>query len=255
MTNKNAFTWLVVVVCLCWTNCGFATRSSFSLKITGPPDGSVVSGPFSVKVEFSHSFSYLELDSFGDEFPSSFEVTLDGHSDVKIALSNRSWSYYVLNFAGLEKGIHFIEAAVLQEGADIAGSPEWVGGSFHVSDRVRYTSKGPDPAPPPTPHMKFDGALSVMLRKRMQVDETGALSWPRSPESNGSVRVVEVPELWPANETAILVLDMWHHHGCRSASLRLSAMVDRMNQVLVDARDRGVMIIFSPVIRTIDACT
>jgi len=55
----------------------------------------------------------------------------------------------------------------------------------------------------------------------------------------------EVAE-WKASETAIIICDMWDNHYCQSAAQRVGEMVPRMNKVINDARNRGVMIIHSP---------
>ncbi len=64
----------------------------------------------------------------------------------------------------------------------------------------------------------------------------------------GSERFHEVltPTKWKANETAIVICDMWNDHYCRNAARRVAEMAPRMNEVLKKARDQGVLIIHSP---------
>lgn len=51
---------------------------------------------------------------------------------------------------------------------------------------------------------------------------------------------------WLPERTAIVVVDMWDDHHCRSAAKRVEEMAPYMNRVLVAARKKGVFIIHSP---------
>ena len=230
------------------TTTGFRNVKPYKLKITAPPDGAAVRGPFSIKIEFfNFMIQTTEVSAIAAlDFPSQCEISVDGHSVLQIPLLNRSWSYYLVTVGGLERGLHIIDAILWREGADIPGSPEWIGEKFLISDRVHYISEGTEPLQIPNFGPKVADIFRVVLRKRMQADEFGQLSWPCKSASNLSASWTEAIELWPANETAILVLDMWAYHGCESASLRAAAMVERMNRVLVAARDRGATVIFCP---------
>ncbi len=55
-----------------------------------------------------------------------------------------------------------------------------------------------------------------------------------------------VSERWPAKRTAIIVCDMWDLHHCKNAVIREGEMAPRMNEVLIKARDQGVLIIHAP---------
>jgi nicotinamidase-related amidase len=178
--------------------------------------------------------------------PKQFEIALDGQTAVQIPLLNRSWSYYIVTIGGLETGTHVLDAVIWREDADTPGSPEWTGEQSLVSDRVHYLSEGIHVPKISSFRPKVDDVFNVILRKRMQINEFGSMSWPCKVAENASCTLVEVTEAWPANETAIIVLDMWAYHGCEAASLRTAAMVEKMNQVLISARNHGVMIIFSP---------
>lgn len=48
---------------------------------------------------------------------------------------------------------------------------------------------------------------------------------------------------WKANQTAIVICDMWNDHYCRNAARRVAEMAPRMNAVLNKARQQGVLII------------
>ena len=53
-------------------------------------------------------------------------------------------------------------------------------------------------------------------------------------------------ESWKAEETAIIVCDVWDYHHCLNAVRRLEEFGPRLNAVLTDARHRGMTIIHSP---------
>jgi len=57
---------------------------------------------------------------------------------------------------------------------------------------------------------------------------------------------IETNERWKASETAIIVCDMWDDIYCQSAAQRIKVLVPKMNEVLTNARNRGVMIIHCP---------
>lgn len=59
-----------------------------------------------------------------------------------------------------------------------------------------------------------------------------------------SVRQAE--EKWKPAETAIIVCDMWDAHHCLNAVRRELELAPRMEQVLKDARGKGVLIIHAP---------
>ena len=51
---------------------------------------------------------------------------------------------------------------------------------------------------------------------------------------------------WPAEETVLLLCDVWDKHWSRGASERVDAMVPRMEQLVGTARARGVQIVHAP---------
>ena len=215
-------------------------------------DGSTVCGPFSVRVDFRRPRPQTSGVAEGIE-PVSFEVILDGQPSLQVALSNETWSYHIISLGGLEQGFHLFEVALIREGADIPGSPGWLAGTQEVSDRVHYVSKGPEPCPPPVPHMKVPGELLVELRRRLvaraRVGEPGPdqpPEWPVRAEIREDLAVVTEWAVWHANQTAILVVDMWEHHGCAAAAARAAAMVPALNRALLAARDLGVTVIHAP---------
>ncbi|PYI85910.1 MAG: hypothetical protein DME26_09975 [Verrucomicrobia bacterium] len=77
--------------------------------------------------------------------------------------------------------------------------------------------------------------LKLTLQKRVE-----------SKENTNEYRVVTVPESWNPQKTAIIVCDMWDLHHCKNAVRRETEMAPRMNQVLEQARSKGVFIIHAP---------
>lgn len=57
---------------------------------------------------------------------------------------------------------------------------------------------------------------------------------------------VDRDETWAAQQTAIVICDMWNGHYCKNSVKRLEAMVPSMNAMLIKARELGVHIIHSP---------
>jgi len=53
-------------------------------------------------------------------------------------------------------------------------------------------------------------------------------------------------ELWKPSETAVIVCDVWDYHHCLNAVRRIEQFGPRLNDVLIDARHRGMTIIHSP---------
>lgn len=57
-------------------------------------------------------------------------------------------------------------------------------------------------------------------------------------------RVVE--QVWQAEQTAVIVCDVWDLHHCRNAVRRLEEFAPRLDALLAEARRRGATIIHSP---------
>src|SRR5437879_4843550 len=54
--------------------------------------------------------------------------------------------------------------------------------------------------------------------------------------------VVEKAQQWDPRKTAIVICDMWDQHWCKGATARVAEMAPRMNEVIKEARKRGVFI-------------
>ena len=84
-----------------------------------------------------------------------------------------------------------------------------------------------------SPASAADGPLRLSLRSRQ--------------ESKPGVFVpVEKPAEWDPKQTALIICDMWDDHWCKSAARRVVELADPLNQVVQQARDRGVFIIHAP---------
>lgn len=59
-------------------------------------------------------------------------------------------------------------------------------------------------------------------------------------------QVIEKKTNWSPDETAIILCDFWDYHHCLNAVKRMKEFGPRLNQVLSNARDRGVTIIHAP---------
>ena len=82
---------------------------------------------------------------------------------------------------------------------------------------------------------KVPGSLRLRLRERK-----------RAAPGSDAFKMVERTVDWEVSQTAIIVIDMWDGHYCRSAAQRVGVMAPRMNRVLTAARNHGVMIIHAP---------
>ncbi len=79
--------------------------------------------------------------------------------------------------------------------------------------------------------------LRLDLRtQRLTADAAGRTVW----------EVIERPVAWAADETALLLCDVWDSHWSRGAAERLAALVPRMNAVVAAARAAGCLIIHAP---------
>ena len=65
-------------------------------------------------------------------------------------------------------------------------------------------------------------------------------------EGSGRYHSLSEAKSWKAEETAIVICDMWNDHYCRNAARRVGEMAPRMNEVIKKARQQGVLIIHAP---------
>ena len=68
----------------------------------------------------------------------------------------------------------------------------------------------------------------------------------RTASLRGDPLTVEKPVAWEAKHTALIICDMWDDHWCKSASRRVGELAGPLNEVVKQARARGVFIIHAP---------
>jgi nicotinamidase-related amidase/type 1 glutamine amidotransferase len=78
-------------------------------------------------------------------------------------------------------------------------------------------------------------AADITVHKRARVEVPGERWYAK-----------ETVESWQPGQTAIIVCDMWDSHHCLNAVRRVVEMAPRMNEVLKNARERGVLIVHAP---------
>ena len=62
----------------------------------------------------------------------------------------------------------------------------------------------------------------------------------------GAVVLTNQIKTWNADETAIIICDMWDRHWCSEATERVAEMAPKLNQVVGIARSKGAMIVHAP---------
>lgn len=83
-----------------------------------------------------------------------------------------------------------------------------------------------------------DGAPSkVVLHARKRVE---------TKPGSGRHHVITETVEWDPRKTAVVICDMWDKHWCAGATKRVGEMAPRMNEVVVKARKRGMLIIHCP---------
>jgi nicotinamidase-related amidase len=93
--------------------------------------------------------------------------------------------------------------------------------------------------------------LSVMTPLPVRADEAQLRLTLRSQvkASTGSpdaFALKETAAVWPAEKTVLIICDMWDDHWCKSAARRVAELAAPMNEMVKQARTRGVFIIHAP---------
>ncbi len=101
-----------------------------------------------------------------------------------------------------------------------------IAATAHHSDLIRGAEPSTGTASPP---------LTLHARTRVETKP-----------GSGKFNAVTQPLAWEPSRTAIVVCDMWNQHWCKGATRRVAEMAPRMNDVLVAARNQGVLIIHCP---------
>ena len=83
----------------------------------------------------------------------------------------------------------------------------------------------------------MSNVLRLNLRsQRLAQDEGGHAIW----------EVQTSTQEWVADQTALLLCDVWNGHWCRGAVERLDAMIERMEVVVRTVRAAGGLIVHAP---------
>ena len=64
--------------------------------------------------------------------------------------------------------------------------------------------------------------------------------------SHSSTAPEETRTTWRADQTALIICDMWDDHWCKSASRRVAELALPMNEMVEQARQQGLFIIHAP---------
>ncbi len=89
-------------------------------------------------------------------------------------------------------------------------------------------------ARPETPSPAEASGWNVELRQRVRKSESDPF------------QMATKTVAWDPKKTALIVVDMWDDHHCKSAARRVVEMAPPMNEVLKAARAKGVLIIHAP---------
>ena len=79
--------------------------------------------------------------------------------------------------------------------------------------------------------------LTLPLRRQRLVESDDGY-WVWRPE--------DTTEEWPAEQTALVLCDVWDRHTCRGAEERLAKLLPRMQQVVTTLRAAGALIVHAP---------
>lgn len=90
--------------------------------------------------------------------------------------------------------------------------------------------------------MAFSG-LAQPLAEPLQLQARRRVE---SSPGSGEWKVIEKSVALDPKKTAIVVCDMWDQHWCKGATERVAEMAPRMNDVIKEARKRGIFIIHAP---------
>jgi len=92
-------------------------------------------------------------------------------------------------------------------------------------------------------------AAAVIAAQPGDAAETLALTLQQQPadsDAETGFRTELLAASWPAEKTALIVCDVWDAHHCLNAVKRLNEFAPRLNDVVTEARRRGVTIIHAP---------
>jgi nicotinamidase-related amidase len=79
-----------------------------------------------------------------------------------------------------------------------------------------------------------DGQLHLTLRSRAK------------PSAGTNAAPIETKANWNPKKTVLIICDMWDDHWCKSAAQRVTELAGPMNEMIKQARAKGVFIIHAP---------
>jgi nicotinamidase-related amidase len=85
--------------------------------------------------------------------------------------------------------------------------------------------------------VRMTGAADITVNLRSRVEAF---------KGSGEWREVSLQQSLPAEQTAVLICDMWDKHWCRGATERVNGLVTKMAPFVESARKRGIQIIHAP---------
>ena len=90
-------------------------------------------------------------------------------------------------------------------------------------------------------------ASLAMISPVLAADNPLRLTLRSRPETKpGVFTVTEQTAEWDPQQTALIICDMWDDHWCKSAARRVVELAGPLNEVVKQARRRGVFIIHAP---------
>lgn len=93
----------------------------------------------------------------------------------------------------------------------------------------------------------FSLASLVMALPTLADDAPLRLNLRSRPETRPGIFVLtEKPVEWDPKKTALIICDMWDDHWCKSAARRVVELAPVLDQVVQQARNRGVFILHAP---------
>jgi nicotinamidase-related amidase/type 1 glutamine amidotransferase len=95
---------------------------------------------------------------------------------------------------------------------------------------VSFLSLAQTPGPSETP-----STFTFRLRSKVETER-----------GSGRYHTITKESRWDAAKTAVIVCDMWDKHWCPGATARVQELAPRMNELLIEARKRGALIIHCP---------
>jgi nicotinamidase-related amidase/type 1 glutamine amidotransferase len=95
------------------------------------------------------------------------------------------------------------------------------------------------------PAPAVEAADAAAAREAAPIDLVLRRRSPQAAAPSGYV-VQEDAVQWDPRKTALIICDMWDQHWCQGASRRVAELAPRMNELVGNARGRGVLIVHSP---------